>query len=224
MVSWMLIVSSLLMRVQGAPVASANSRVRGRQRERMQLAAHVALQRGIDDLVLLHPRLALERRGHDGRGVVIAVAGEIADLDLRVGQGSPDQPLDSRASIAMRRISSAARWPRDRRPCSRAASPHAPRAAPRLDMGLSPGSVNASPPVTPRRSAGTPARGPRAIDARRLGVRGGQHVARLVLAEQAGVAGDAARAARRSTRRRRRPSPSRPARRRGRRPRRRARA
>src|SRR5204863_8325132 len=51
----------------------------GLQRQCVQLAAHLALERLIDDLVLGHPRLAAERLGDDGRGVVVAIAGEIAD-------------------------------------------------------------------------------------------------------------------------------------------------
>src|SRR5476649_1932680 len=44
--------------------------------------------------MLLHPRLALERRRDHGGGVMVAVAGEIADRDLRVRNSGFDQPLD----------------------------------------------------------------------------------------------------------------------------------
>ena len=47
-------------------------------------------------------------------------------------------------------------------------------------------SFKASPPVTPIRSTGTPARARRFDNARRLGRRGGQNVAALVLAEEEG--------------------------------------
>src|ERR1700733_5953409 len=60
----------------------------------MELAAHFALERLVDDLVLLHPRLAAERLGNDGGGVMVAVAGEIADRHLGVRKPRPDQPLD----------------------------------------------------------------------------------------------------------------------------------
>ena len=49
----------------------------------MQLAPHAAAQGLVNHLVLLHPRLALERGGHDMRRVVIAVAAQILDGDLR---------------------------------------------------------------------------------------------------------------------------------------------
>ena len=47
----------------------------------MQHAAHIALERGINHLVLLHARLALEGGGFDGGGVVVAIACEILNLD-----------------------------------------------------------------------------------------------------------------------------------------------
>ena len=43
----------------------------------MQDAAHLPLERAVDKLVLLNARLAPERLGYDGGGIVIAVAGEI---------------------------------------------------------------------------------------------------------------------------------------------------
>src|SRR5271163_1581888 len=60
----------------------------------MELAAHFALQRVINELVLLDPRLAPERLGDHGGGVVVAIAGEIADRDLGVRDLGLDQPLD----------------------------------------------------------------------------------------------------------------------------------
>src|SRR5260370_25063398 len=66
----------------------------GLQRERVQLVAHPAAQRLIDQLMLLDPGLAAERPGNDLRGVVIAVAAQILDRDLRVGQAVLAQPLD----------------------------------------------------------------------------------------------------------------------------------
>ena len=52
----------------------------------MQLAAHPAAQRLIDELVLLQARLAAKLLGDDVGPVVVAVAGEVLDPDLRVGQ------------------------------------------------------------------------------------------------------------------------------------------
>ena len=60
----------------------------------MQLAAHPAAQRLVDELVLLQPRLAAKRLGDDVGAVVVAVAGQILDPHLRVGQALLDQPLD----------------------------------------------------------------------------------------------------------------------------------
>ena len=47
----------------------------------MQRAAHIPFERVIDDLVLLHPALAPKRLRNDFCGVVVAVAGEVANLD-----------------------------------------------------------------------------------------------------------------------------------------------
>src|SRR6187549_2798195 len=44
--------------------------------------------------MLLHARLALERWRDDGRGIVVAVAREIPDRDLRIGNVRLDQALD----------------------------------------------------------------------------------------------------------------------------------
>src|SRR5262249_8384464 len=66
----------------------------GLQCQRMQLAAHFPLERGVNQLVLLHPGLTAKRLGDHGRRVVIAVTGEIANSYLRVGNARLDQPLD----------------------------------------------------------------------------------------------------------------------------------
>src|SRR5260370_11936445 len=44
--------------------------------------------------MLLHPALAAEGAGDDMSGVVVAVAAQILDRDLRVGQALLDEPLD----------------------------------------------------------------------------------------------------------------------------------
>src|SRR4249920_132783 len=66
----------------------------GLQGERVQLTAHFGLERRIDELVLLHPRLAAEGLGDHGGGIVIAVPRQIADGDLSVRDVIPDPPLD----------------------------------------------------------------------------------------------------------------------------------
>src|SRR6516165_8859540 len=66
----------------------------GLQRESMQLASHLALERLIDDLVLLHARLAAKRlRDHRG-GVVVAITRKVLDRHLSVGDSGLDQSLD----------------------------------------------------------------------------------------------------------------------------------
>src|SRR5687767_5292814 len=60
----------------------------------MERSAHAALKRRIDHLMLLDTGLAPEDCRSDGRGVVIAVAGKISDLDLRVRDRGLDQVLD----------------------------------------------------------------------------------------------------------------------------------
>src|SRR5215203_6844478 len=54
------------------------------QRQGVQLAAHLALKRLIDQLVLLDARFTLEGCRNHGCGIVIAVANEIADGHLGV--------------------------------------------------------------------------------------------------------------------------------------------
>src|SRR5690348_385342 len=66
----------------------------GLQRERVQDAAHLAFQGGVDQLVLLHARFSAKAFRDDRRGVVVAVAGEIADRHLGVRDARLDQLLD----------------------------------------------------------------------------------------------------------------------------------
>src|SRR6185312_14737982 len=70
------------------------SRRAGLQSERMQHSAHLPLECLVDQLMLLHARLALERWRDDRRGIVVAVAREIPDRDLRIGDMRLDQTLD----------------------------------------------------------------------------------------------------------------------------------
>src|SRR6185295_6581093 len=60
----------------------------------MQLAAHLAFQGLVDELMLLHPRLAAERGRDHGRRIVVAVAGKVADRHHGVGDAATDQLLD----------------------------------------------------------------------------------------------------------------------------------
>src|SRR6185312_12491290 len=66
----------------------------GLERQRVEHAAHLSLQRLVNDLVLLHPRLAPERFRDHRRGVMVAVAGEIPDRHLGVGYRSLDHGFD----------------------------------------------------------------------------------------------------------------------------------
>ena len=50
----------------------------------MEFVAHSAAQSLIDHLVLLHSGLAAESTGDDMRRVMIAIAAQILDRDLRV--------------------------------------------------------------------------------------------------------------------------------------------
>ena len=72
------------MRVVGALVRDA-----GLQGQRVQLAAHAAVQRVIDHLVLLNAGLALEAPETDMGRVMVAVAAQILDRDLGVGDAPP---------------------------------------------------------------------------------------------------------------------------------------
>src|SRR5579871_872345 len=60
----------------------------------MQLAAHLALKRVVDDLMLLHPRFAAEGFGNDRGRVMVAVTREVAYRHLRIRNAGSDQPLD----------------------------------------------------------------------------------------------------------------------------------
>src|SRR5262249_34960989 len=66
----------------------------GGQRKSVQHATHAALQRLVDQLVLLDAGLAGELLGDHVGGEMIAVAGEVPDGDLRVGKARLDEPRD----------------------------------------------------------------------------------------------------------------------------------
>src|SRR5215510_12530889 len=60
----------------------------------MKLAAHLGLEGFVDDLMLLHPRLAAKALGQHGGGIVVAIAGQIADRHLGIRYARLDEPLD----------------------------------------------------------------------------------------------------------------------------------
>src|SRR6516164_10850296 len=78
----------------------------------MELAAHLAFERLVDDLVLLHPRLAPKRLRHHRGGIVVTVTGEIADRHLGVRDARLDQALDLVRIHRHGRVSSGFRCPR----------------------------------------------------------------------------------------------------------------
>src|SRR5579862_3194238 len=87
----------------------------GGEGQRMQLAAHPRTQRRVDELMLLHTAASLELGGAHMGGVVVAVAAQILDRDLRVRQTLADQALDRRRVHRHGDISSSAVptiWPR----------------------------------------------------------------------------------------------------------------
>src|SRR5262249_16424773 len=63
-------------------------------RQGMQFAAHFSFQRLVDDLVLLDARLAAKGFGYHRRGIMVAVARQIADRHLRIRNPGTDQSLD----------------------------------------------------------------------------------------------------------------------------------
>ena len=69
-------------------------RCAGLQGQRMQFATHFGFKRLVYDLVLLDTRFAAKRLGDDGRRIVIAIAGEVADRHDGIRDACPDQSLD----------------------------------------------------------------------------------------------------------------------------------
>lgn len=53
----------------------------------MKGSAHFALEGGIDELMLAHPGHASERFRDDAGAIMVAVASQILDRDLGVGEG-----------------------------------------------------------------------------------------------------------------------------------------
>src|SRR4029078_9884363 len=66
----------------------------GFERQRVQRPAHLAFQRVIHHLVLLHPRLAAKGLRDHGRRIMVAVAGEVLDAHLGIGNPLLDQLFD----------------------------------------------------------------------------------------------------------------------------------
>src|SRR3569832_1523606 len=65
-----------------------------RQLQGVQHTAHVALESGIDHLVLLHPALALEGARRHNRGPVVIVTRKVGHRHVGVGKRLLDHPLD----------------------------------------------------------------------------------------------------------------------------------
>src|SRR4030095_8031290 len=66
----------------------------GLQLQGVQIAPHFSPECGIDRLVLAHPAHAGEALADNPCGIVVAVAGEVADLDAGVGNGRDDHRLN----------------------------------------------------------------------------------------------------------------------------------
>ncbi len=62
--------------------------------EGVKYAAHIALQRVIDHLVLLHARFAAEAFGHDLGSEMVSISGKVADRHLCVGNSLAYQFFD----------------------------------------------------------------------------------------------------------------------------------
>ena len=60
----------------------------------MEFAAHAPAKGVEDQLVLGHAGLARKGTRHDVGRVVVAIAGQVGDRHLGIGQGPPDQMLD----------------------------------------------------------------------------------------------------------------------------------
>src|SRR5262245_27128701 len=74
-----------------SPSASGHA---GLQRQHVKHTAHLAAQRLIDDLVLLAAGLATEGFRDHGRGIMVAVTGEVPDRHLGIGDRCLDHRLD----------------------------------------------------------------------------------------------------------------------------------
>src|SRR5690606_10868308 len=129
---WRRVSSSILAILLSGRYAGSLRR-RRLQSEGVELSPHPPLQCLVNHLVLLHAVLSGEGSRHDMARVVVAVAAEILDRDLRVGQGGLDQPLDL-TRVHRHQVSPlvpARPGPiRCRRPCIAAATPRAAGAVP----------------------------------------------------------------------------------------------
>src|SRR5438067_8376957 len=79
-------------------VASLTGRLRfrhcGFELQCVKLSPYSPPKRGIDRLMLFDAAQPGETAAHDASGIMVAVAGQIADLDFGVRNGRFDQPLD----------------------------------------------------------------------------------------------------------------------------------
>lgn len=60
----------------------------------MKLAAHPPLESCIHHLMLLYTRFAAEGFSNDGRGIMVTIAGKIADLDIGIRKGVTEERLN----------------------------------------------------------------------------------------------------------------------------------
>src|SRR5690606_13950676 len=88
--------SGRTVRIRSSESRSDKGLVRGAglEGEGMERPTHVALQGGINALVLLYPRLAAELLRYDGGGIVVTVPRKVADADLCIVQSSLDPAFD----------------------------------------------------------------------------------------------------------------------------------
>src|SRR5687768_11950760 len=82
------------MRALVSVISPSSFRRCGGELERVEHAPHAPAERLVNHAVLLRPRLAAERLRDDARGIMVAVAGKVGDLDLRAGNGGGDHRLD----------------------------------------------------------------------------------------------------------------------------------
>src|SRR5204862_6234920 len=117
---WMRWITGLLVMVLSFSRNSSCRRGGGLQRQGMKLFTHPPFQRLIDHLMLLHPRFAGEAGGNDSGGIMIAIAAQILDRHLGVGNSLLNQALD------FARIHRHAAILASRHPSSGEGSPHGP--------------------------------------------------------------------------------------------------
>src|SRR5438067_2941267 len=82
------------MRACGSLTGCLRIRHCGFELQCVKLSPYSPPERGIDRLMLFDAAQPGETAAHDASGIMVAVAGQIADLDFGVRNGRFDQPLD----------------------------------------------------------------------------------------------------------------------------------